>query len=161
MIEFAIEALPPIWPDIMRLALAHWSETEAYRHGQKFNPDAARYFAFNEIVNDGVPFYTMFTARDEGRLVGYAGCYITRSMHTQKLLCSEDTYFLLPEYRKGRNAVMFYKFMENFCEQHGVEEMGMTAKKVNSVGRILEYLGFVQESSNYWKPLKKRLADAA
>lgn len=156
MIQFAIEKLQPIWPQIYNIAAMHWQETENYRHGQPFEPDAYRYFQFNEMpALDGLSFFTMFTARDEGALVGYAGCYVTQSMHTQQWICTEDTYFLLPSHRKGRNALAFYKYIEERCRKAGVVEMGMTAKKVNSVGRILEYLGFEVSSMNYSKHLNQ------
>jgi hypothetical protein len=153
MIVFAAEPLAPIWPDIMRLATAHWGETEGYRHGQKFSPDAARYWAFNEMESCGGPFYTMFTARDQGRMVGYAGMYVTASMHTQLPIATEDTWFLLPEYRKGRNALAFYKYVEEAMRKRGVIEIGMTAKLTNGAGRIMEYLGYKNVSLQYSKHL--------
>lgn len=155
MIIFGQEKLAPIWPQIIGLASAHWQETEGYRHGQQFNPDAARYFAFNEMESCGGPFYTMFTARDEGRLVGYAGMYFTPSMHTQLTICTEDTWFLIPEYRKGRNALAFYKYVEEEARRRGVVELGMTAKLTNSAGKILEYLGYQVVSLQYSKHLSK------
>jgi hypothetical protein len=148
LIQFAIEPLKPIWPEIMRLASEHWCETEGYRHGQKFAPDAARYFHYDEIG-----FYVMFTARDEGRMVGYAGMYFTPSMHTQQMIATEDTWFLLPEYRKGRNALSFYKFVEAEAVKRGVVELGMTAKLTNGAGKIMEYLGYKPVSLQYSKHL--------
>lgn len=148
MIVFAIEPLQPIWPQIVAIARMHWQETEGYRHGQEFNPDAFRYFQYNEIG-----FHVMFTARDQGRLVGYAGMYFTPSMHTQQLICTEDTWFLLPEYRKGRNALAFYKFVEAECVRRGVVEIGQTAKLTNGAGKILEYLGYKPVSLQYSKHL--------
>lgn len=147
-LAYQIERLAPIWPQIVAIATEHWKETEGYRHGQTFQPDAARYFQY-----EAIGFYVMFTARDEGRLVGYAGCYFTPSMHTQQLLCTEDTWFLLPEYRRGRNALEFYNFVEAECRRRGVVEIGMTAKLTNSAGRILEYLGYQVVSKQYSKHL--------
>lgn len=161
MIQFAIEKLQPIWPQIHAIAAMHWQETENYRHGQPFAPDAYRYFQFNEIPGiGGLQFYTMFTARDEGRLVGYAGMYLTTSMHSQVPIAFEDTWFLLPEYRKGRNAIRFYQYVEAACQKAGIEEIGMTAKLTNGAGRILEYLGYSFTSKQYTKDLKHR-ADSA
>ena len=160
MLTFAIEKLAPIWPQILTLASAHWHETEGYRHGQEFAPDAYRYFQFNEIPGAGnLAYYTMFTARYGEQLVGYAGMFITTSLHTQKVLAVEDTWFLLPEYRKGRNAIAFYKYVEAECEKAGVVEIGMTAKLTNGAGRILEYLGYTFTSKQYSKHLHR--ADSA
>lgn len=147
-LTFQIEKLAPIWPQIVSIATEHWKETEGYRHGQQFSPDAARYFQY-----EAIGFYVMFTARHEGRLVGYAGMYFTPSMHTQRLIATEDTYFLLAEYRKGRNALDLYNFVEAECRRRGVVEIGMTAKLTNSAGRILEYLGYQVISRQYSKNL--------
>lgn len=161
MLTFAREKLPPIWPEILRMGREHWEETEGYRHGLTFNPDAYRYFQFNELPGVGeLPFYSMFTARDGGKLAGYAGMYVTRSMHTQDVMATEDTWFLLPEYRKGRNALAFYKYIEEICRANGVIEIGMTAKLENGAGRILEYLGYTHVSRQYSKFLQHR-ADSA
>lgn len=139
----------------MRLASEHWRETEGYRHGQQFAPDLARYLQYEEVG-----YYVMFTVRHEGRMVGYAGLYFTPSMHTQELICTEDTWFLLPEHRKGRNAIDFYKFLEAECRRRGVVEIGVTAKLTNGAGRILEYLGYREVSKQYSKPLSYNQASA-
>lgn len=153
-LKFAIERLQPIWAQILFMASEHWKETEGYRHGQEFAPDAYRYFQFNQMPGAGkLSFYTMFTARDAGKMVGYAGMYVTSSMHTQQVIATEDTWFLLPEYRKGRNALAFYKYVEAECLEAGVVEIGMTAKLTNGAGRILEYLGYVHSSNQYSKHL--------
>lgn len=139
---------------MVTLAALHWQETEAYRHGQPFSPSFERYNSY-----DAAGWHKEFTVRDKGRMVGYAGVYIVPSMHTQQLLCTEDTWFLLPEYRKGRNALNFYKFIEEECIKLGVIEMCMTAPEKNKVNRILEYLGYKLVSFQYSKHLFR--ADSA
>lgn len=148
-LAFGIEKLAPIWPQIMGLALDHWHETEGYRHGQRFEPDIVRYLQWEQLG-----CYVMFTARDAGRMVGYAGMYIVPSMHTQDLIATEDTWFLLPDYRKGRNALEFYKFVEAECRRRRVREIGMTAKMTNGAGKILEYLGYREVSRQFSKHLE-------
>ena len=130
------------------LASQHWRETEGYRHNQPFAPSYARYKQYADIG-----CFLQFTARDEGRMVGYSGIYIVPSMHTQCVIATEDTWFLLPDYRKGRNAIEFYKFVEAECRSRGAVEIGMTAKLTNSAGRILEYLGYSMTSNQYTKHL--------
>lgn len=132
------ESLADSWDDICALGKAHWHETEAYRHAQVFNPDKARYLHFEQI---GI--YHQFTARDGDVLAGYGGIYVMPSMHTQKLIASEDTYFLLPEYRKGRNAIGFLKFIENYLKDLGCVEFSVSTKLSNPrAERIIEYLKF-------------------
>lgn len=145
---FQVESLKTCWPEIMGLASAHWMETEAYRHGQPFSPSFDRYTQYEDMGA-----LIQCTARVEGKMVGYATMYVCPSMHTQKLIAVEDTYFLLPEHRKGRNAIRLYRFAEEECRKRGAVEMIMTAKTTNSVGRILEYLGFKEVARQYSKEL--------
>lgn len=151
---FAIEPLSSCWNEIMVLAEAHWMETEEYRHGQPFNPIFERY---NQYDTAGWLF--QFTARDEGKLVGYATMYLVPSMHTQMQIATEDTWFLLPEYRKGRNAIRFYNFVQDEMFKRGAKEVIMTAKMTNHAGKILEYLDFKPVAVQYSKQLGR--ADSA
>lgn len=126
----------------------HWHETEAYRHGQKYNLDKERYHYFNSIG-----FYRIYTARDDGRLVGDVGMYVTNSMHTGRVIATEDCWFLLPEYRKGRNAIRLHHFVEAELQKLGVIEISQTVKLQNGAGRILEYLGYQHIANQYSKHL--------
>lgn len=145
---FNVEPLRTSWNEMIELASQHWKETENYRHNQTFCPSFERYNQYDESG-----WLLHFTARHEGRMVGYAIMYVVPSMHTQQLIATEDTWFLLPEHRKGRNAIEFYKFVESVCRTRGVVEIGMTAKLTNGAGRILEYLGYKIVSQQYSKHL--------
>ena len=83
--------------------------------------------------------------------------YITKSMHTQKTVANEDTWFLLPEYRKGRNAIRFYQFVEDEMKRLGVEKITMTAAPYNGACRIMEYLGYGLDKYCYSKALERPL----
>lgn len=135
----------------MVLAEAHWKETEMYRHGQPFCPSFDRYNAY-----DKAGWLFQYTARSEGQLVGYATMYLTPSQHTQLPIATEDTFFLLPEYRKGRNAIRFYRFIEEDLWQRGAVEIMMTVKLTNGAGRVLEYLGFSETAKQYTKQISEQ-----
>lgn len=154
MITFAIESLTTCWDEVMALGLQHWSETENFRRGEHFSPSYDRYIQCEQIG-----FFAMFTARSDGQLVGYAGIYITQSMHSQATIAVEDTWFLLPDYRKGRNAIRFVKFVESELEARGVTAIMMSAKIANGAGRILVYLDYQPVSVQHFKTLGR--ADSA
>lgn len=153
-LTFAIEPLRICWNEWIALAAEHWKETEGYRHGQPMSPSFDRYNQYDEAG-----WFSMFTARDEGRMVGYCGMYFVPSMHTQQLLATEDSLFLIPEYRKGRNAINFHKFIEDECRQRNVVEIGMTAKD-EAVARLLDYLGYTRIGTQHSKHLNSS-ADSA
>jgi hypothetical protein len=147
MLTFAVEPLAACWNEVMELAAQHYEETEGYHRGQPFAPRFERYEEY-----DKAGWFFMATARDEGLLVGNAGFYVTPSMHSQLLIATEDTVFLTPAARKGRNGIRFVQFVEAECVQRGATEIGMTAKFANkAAGRILEYLKYQPTSMQYTK----------
>lgn len=145
-LEFSVESLKDVWNDVIRLAVDHWAETEMYRHGQKFAPSYDRYIQY-----ENAGWLMQCIARDKGQMVGYATMYIVPSMHTQMVIATEDTFFLLPEYRKGRNGVRLVKFVEDECRKRGAVEIMMTAKLTNQAGRFMECLGYEQVAKQYSK----------
>lgn len=153
MLKFAIESVLNVWPELVKIHFEHWKETEGYRHNQPFAPSLERYLEYERI-----DWYALFTARDNGVLVGNLGVYFTPSMHTQELIATEDTLFLLPWYRRGRNAVRFLQFAEAECVRRGVVEIAITAKD-DKVGRLLQHLDYRQVAVQYSKPLGR--ADSA
>ena len=158
MIVFAVENFSDAVEEYEKLAFEHWKETDHFKWGHVFNPDKKRYQHYNEIG-----MYFLFTVRDEGRLVGDAGIYVTPSMHTSHLMASEDTWYLLPEYRKGLTAARFYRFIEKTLISMGVVEMMVSSKYADisddtlkgerrkGVGRLMEYLGFKPIATQYFK----------
>lgn len=154
MISFQIEPLSKCWNELMVLASQHWHETEGFRRGEPFAPSYARY-----IECERIGFFVMFTARDGEKLCGYAGMYITTSMHSQARISVEDEWFLLPEYRKGRNAIRLVKYVEGALASRGVTAIQMSAKIKNGAGRILEYLDYEATSTVFFKSLHR--ADSA
>jgi len=85
--------------------------------------------------------------------------YVVPSMHTQQLIATEDAWFLLPDYRKGRNAIRFYQFVEEECRKRGCVEITMSAKLTNAAGRILEYLKFQCVERRFSKSLQPKESD--
>jgi len=122
---FALERIEDIGDEIRPLHRAHWEETEAHRHGLPFRPD---YAAFAQYERAGR--YVLLTARRGGRLLGNCAMYLDRSAHTQTLIATEDTLYLLPEARtRGMRSL-------------GVAEINVTVKTVNKAGRFFQMLGY-------------------
>lgn len=138
----------------MVLASQHWHETEGFRRGEVFAPSLERYMQCEKIG-----FFIAFTARDGAKLCGYAGMYLTKSMHSQAIISVEDEWFLLPEYRKGRNAIRLVKYVESELAKRGVTAVQMSAKISNGIGLILKYLQYEPVSTVYFKSIGR--ADSA
>ncbi len=109
MITFHVEQLITVWDDFEKLTKRYWIESEA-DSGDVFQLDKTRYIDYNNSH-----YYILYIARNQEKQVcGYGGMYILPSMYTKKLTAVDDAIYLLPRYRKGWNAVRFFKFIEKF-----------------------------------------------
>ena len=145
-LTFQLEPLAPMLEDCKTLVQLHWEGTQTFRRHRPFNPDWDRYVSCNEA-----DFLRIFTARDEGRLVGYFGWYVTQSMHSREWIATEDTFFLHPDYRGGRNALRFFRFALDHLKAMGVVEVLSSCEVDNDTGihRLLTYLGFAPTIMQY------------
>ncbi len=146
---FARELLKDILEEMMPLHQEHWSETEAHRHGLIFNPDYDRFIRFEQAGR-----CVVFTIRKDGRLMGNFSLYLAQSMHTQTLMATEDTLFLIPEARKGRTAARFINYAERALKQLGVVEINVSVKVVNKAGRYFQIIGYQHVSNGLTKVLE-------
>jgi GNAT superfamily N-acetyltransferase len=146
----AIEPVSSTWNEVMVLANQHWAGTKSYRRHEPFNPSFERYNACNQSG-----FFQLFTARDQGVLVGYFGVYITDSMHSQKRMATEDTFFLEPSHRGGRNALRFLRFIEKQCAEWGVKEIMFSCEIDNETGiqGLLKFVDYSPVIMQYSKQL--------
>lgn len=136
-LTFQVERFSDILAELHGLHEAHWLETEKHRHGLKLDAD---YDA--AIADEKRGQLLQFTARHDGRLVGNLRWYIRHSRHTNTPYAIEDTLYLLPEYRRGRNAIRFMEFAEQCLRAIGVRELRANAKLVNGTARLLEATGY-------------------
>lgn len=134
---FAIELIDDIAEEIKPLHLAHWNETEAHRHGLPFNPDYETFFRYERAGR-----YVLFTLRKGEELRGNCAMYLDKSAHTQTLIATEDTLYLLPEARRGRTAIKFVAYVENALQEIGAREISITVKTVNTAGKFFRALGY-------------------
>jgi GNAT superfamily N-acetyltransferase len=134
---FARERMEDVVSEMKLLHQAHWNETEAYRHGLTLNPDYEIFIRYERAGR-----YVLFTLRNDGRLQGNCALYLDKSTHTQTLIATEDTLYLLPETRKRRAARQFIKYCENALKSLGVKEINVSVKTVNKAGRFFRMLGY-------------------
>ena len=146
MITFAEEKFADVWDEFRPLAYAHWLETMVPVTGEEFRPDVDRYIQFNSTG-----FYRLYTARRDGVLVGDMGIYITDSMHTQKKIAREDSWYMRPDARSGRTALRFLAFVEAELRKHGVTSGETTTPPSAGSARLLEAYGYKHIANCYFK----------
>jgi GNAT superfamily N-acetyltransferase len=149
-LTFAIEPVAACWNEVMVLATQHWQGTKSYRRHEPFCPSFDRYHACNQSG-----FFQLFTARDGETLAGYFGVYVTDSMHSQKRMATEDTFYLAPAYRGSRTALRFLQHIEKQLVEWGVTEIMFSCEVDNESGikGLLTYLQFRPVIIQYSKRL--------
>lgn len=68
--------------------------------------------------------------------------YLDRSAHTQTLIATEDTLYLLPEARARGVARRFVAYVEQAMRSLEVREINATVKTANKAGRFFQMLGY-------------------
>lgn len=134
---FHVERIADVLDEIRPLHIAHWQETEGYRHNVGLNPDYD-----GMMCSERQGRYILFTARRDGNLVGNCGVYFYRSRHTGKPFAQEDTLYLTPETRRGRNAAQFVSYAERILASLGATECRITTKLANRASHLMRYLGY-------------------
>lgn len=152
-LTFQVESFRKVCDELHPLHVAHWQETEKFRHGLTLNPNYA-YYA--EIERQGK--LLQFTARDgSGELVGNIRVYLYQDMHTQQPGAKEDTLFLLPRARGGFSAVRFIQFVLHCLRLIGVKDAYTDSKilfdengnQVHDLGGLMRYAGFRHVANVY------------
>lgn len=148
---FSIEKMEDIKDEVKPLHLAHWNETEEHRHNLKFNPDYATFIRYEQAGR-----FVLFTLRVDGKLMGNCAMYLDMSAHTQTLIATEDTLYLLPEARKGRRSIHFVRYVEDSLMQLGAKEICITVKTVNKAERFFRLLGYQHVENGLTKILEAK-----
>jgi hypothetical protein len=146
---FWIEKMADIEEEMKPLHQAHWKETESHRHDLELNPDYATFTRYERAGR-----YILFTMRKWGKLVGACAMYLSPSTHTQTLIATEDTLYLLPEARQGKAAKEFIYYCETALQLLGVREISVSVKVVNKAGRFFQMLGYQQTEIGLTKILE-------
>lgn len=147
-LTFQAESFRRILPELEPLHEQHFAETEQHLKGSLLQPNYD-YMAERERTRGLI----QFTARTEdGKLVGNLRMYINRSMHTGDLVAEEDTFFLLPAYRKGYAAASFLRYAEEaLVNIVGVREIRANTKVVNAASKLMDYRGYRHVANQYIK----------
>jgi GNAT superfamily N-acetyltransferase len=150
-LTFAAERFAHIREELEPLHAQHLSETEGYHRGIPLRP------AYAAILVDELDGRLLqLTARDGGRLVGNLRLYLSVSRHTSQRIATEDTIYLLPEYRGGRNAQRFIQFAEDCLRALDVSEVYLDTKHSNqAASRLLGFMGYEEIATRRHKILRE------
>lgn len=149
-VTYQQEFLDTCKEDSKSLIEEHWKEIALNKDVIKLNPDWEAYKALEASGS-----LSIFTARDNGILVGYFVVITRDHIHYKDhRFASNDILYLSPEYRRGRIGLNLIKFAEECIKQDGISVLVINTKCHKPFDSLLEYLGFTHIENIYSKLLK-------
>lgn len=132
------EFLATVEKDIRPLLERHWNDIAVNKDKIKLNPD---WDAYHSLEQDGM--LKIFTAREQGELVGYFVVIVHRNLHYKDhLFASNDVIFLHPDHRKGRTGIKLVQFSEKCLKEDGVSVLAINTKVHKPFDKLMQFLGF-------------------
>lgn len=148
-IDVRLEPIASMRGEVEELLIEHYRELTKDKEIIKLDPDWDRYLAMQEAnVLDS------FSAREEGKLIGYAVFFVTRHLHYKSnIIAKNDVLFLLREHRQGSTGLRLIRACEKRMKERGVSKILWHVKFGTNLGEILEIMGYRPEEYTVGKVL--------
>ena len=147
MVNYQQEFLTSVVDDIKPLIKSHWDEIALNQDRIKLNPDWEAYQNFENQNR-----LRIFTARDEGELVGYFVVIIGVNIHYKDhLFASNDIIYLSPNHRKGFTGIRLIKFAEKCLREDGISVLTINTKVHQPFDKLMDFLKFNKVERVYSK----------
>jgi GNAT superfamily N-acetyltransferase len=150
--KYQQEFLVQVQVEAEYLLCLHWEEIALNKDVIKLDPD---WDAYASLEIDGK--LKIFTARDNGKLVGYFVVIVGYNLHyKQHLFAANDIIYLHKDYRKGFAGINLIKFAESALKDDGVSVLAINTKVHQPFDPVLKRLGFSLAERVYSKFLKDK-----
>lgn len=134
---FAQEGLFPFWNEAQELFKLHYQEIAQNKNAIKLEPDTDKYIAMF-----GLNCLRVYTARDNGKLIGYGVFVVDTHLHYLNSLTAEsDLLYIHPDYRKGMDGYKLIKFCHAQLHGSGVQRIMWRMKPHRNFSKLIERLG--------------------
>lgn len=144
-VTFQRERLAGLWDEITPLLKEHWREIATYPD-IPLDPDVERYTAV-----EASGWLTVFTAREDGELVGYAVFMVAGNMHYRSSRIGiADVVYIAPAHRRGGTGVALLRYADAQLAADGVQAVFHHQKVAHpALGKVLEHRGY-EHVENIW-----------
>ena len=150
-ITYQQEFLFGVLTDIKPLLGKHWEEIALNKDKIKLNPD---WEAYHNLEADNK--LRIFTARDNGKLVGYFVVIVSKHIHYRDhLFAGNDIIFVDQEYRKSGLGASLINFSEKCLKDDGVSVLTINTKVHSPFDRLMDFLKFTKVERVYSKYIGK------
>ncbi|MGQ3486125.1 GNAT family N-acetyltransferase [Roseovarius pacificus] len=136
--------------EVMPLLREDWDEIEhPSKRGCDLDPDWDTYEAL-----EGQGAFKVFTAREDGELIGYLGVFIAPFLHSKgKLLAMMDAIYVRKDRRNSRAGVGLIRFTERCMREDGLTSLCLTSTESYPLGHLFARLGYSPVETRHEKAL--------
>ena len=135
--------------EVEPLLREHFASMKFYE-GYEYEADWASYRFL-----EGLDQLFVFTAREEGVLIGYAAFAVHQNMHCKAMRHAiQDLVFITPEGRKGFAGYSLLKFADVFLEEAGVNRVTHYTPVEDGFGPLLTRMGYEMTEHAFTKRLQ-------
>lgn len=146
-VTFQEEGFASVDEHFFDLFRQHYEEIAWRKDKIKLNPDMDKYKA---MADNGMA--KMYTAREDGAIVGYAIWFLVKHLHYKDTLkAMNDILYVAPEKRGGMLGMNLIRYSEQELIKHGVHTVGLHIKKSFDWGYVAERMGFEPVETLYEK----------
>lgn len=147
---------PKLIDELVPIIAAHYHEIANFKQ-VACEPDFSRYEAL-----DKAGFLRVYTARLDGKLVGYSVFSVLNPIHFKRSLqAHEDLLFLDPKMRKGLDGYRFIRWCDQELTKEGVEVIYHHVKRDHNHGALLERQGYELVDMVWGKYVKREESPCA
>lgn len=148
-ITFARERVRDLWDEVLPLMAAHLAERDAAGDLPPLDVDQVQY----EVL-DALGKHRVYTAREDGLLVGYASFVVhTHLHHRTDVRAVHDGLYVLPSHRGGMGGAALIAYADRMLRAEGIGTVHQVAAVGSALGRALECLGHLPYETTYIKRL--------
>lgn len=145
--EFNVEKMKDILPEMKPLIEAHWEEVCWNKGKVKLNPDYEKFFLLQD--NNCL---LLVTVRDKGKLIGYNINHLHYHLHFKDhIYAVNDSIYLEPKYRHSGIAKDMLEVTEQMLEQIGVSVVTLHMNPDNSYKSLADSCGYSPQELVYSK----------
>jgi GNAT superfamily N-acetyltransferase len=155
--DFARELLCEVVQEVQPLLDLHYRELCLHQDVIKLDPMWPEYALLEQLER-----FVVFTARDEGRLVGYSAFFLNRHMHYGGFTVAQnDVLFLHPAARRGTTGLRLIDWTEQMLWDLAADKITYHIKFALDWRPILHRRGYADEEVMVAKMRPPALALAA
>lgn len=145
-LQFAVESYAEVLEDIKPLFVEHYEELALYAGEIPLDPDYGVYESLDKIGA-----LSIYTAREDGVLIGYAIYFVRRHHHyKQSTWAISDIILVRKEHRNAGVATGLFDLVEADMRKHCVTVLHTTTKESHPMlAFFLEARGHTREGASF------------